>query len=215
MSTKIYTAYKIRRSSNFWPVVHDTIINGRKNVKKILNNIYKEQISNTDICKQFISEDYKKEFEKQSKLNKNTNLIKALAKIETVHNKLIKGYKNAHINIYREEYNFDVSVAFYPYKGDIYIRPFCDMLMSKSLDFLNEDKRLREFGYWNNSDRPDNLTERQWNERAKVWDGIFKEYDIWDMVSVDICTYDMFWKLSPRLELLEAAYKKHKNVVMV
>lgn len=206
MSTKVYTAYKIRRSSNFWPVVHDTIINGRKSVKKILLNIYKNMISNTDIE----SEDYKKEFEKHLSLNKNTNLVEALTKIEVVHNKLTKEYKNAHDSIYRSEYNFDVSVAFYPYKGDVYIRPFCDMLMSKSLDFLNDDKRIREFRYWNNTDRPDDITDRQWNERAKVWDGIFKEYDIWDMVSTDICTYDMFYKLSPRLELLEAAYKKHK-----
>lgn len=44
----------------------------------------------------------------------------------------------------------------------------------------------RDFSYWNNSDRPDELTASQWARRKKVWDQIFAESSIPSEVGVNI-----------------------------
>lgn len=44
----------------------------------------------------------------------------------------------------------------------------------------------RDFSYWNNTDRPDELTSSQWARRKKVWDEIFTDSSIPSEVGVNI-----------------------------
>jgi hypothetical protein len=36
---------------------------------------------------------------------------------------------------------------------------------------------VEEYGYWNNSDQPDGVTEAQWDERREFWDRVLPGYD--------------------------------------
>ncbi len=44
----------------------------------------------------------------------------------------------------------------------------------------------RDFSYWNNTDRPDELTSSQWAQRKKVWDEIFVDSSVPSEVGVNI-----------------------------
>ena len=69
----------------------------------------------------------------------------------------------------------EVSMAIIPIPmktlGIIYVEhnDFRDLWMSKPF--------VKEYGYWNNTDQPENLNNRQWDRRRKDWDNALKEFD--------------------------------------
>lgn len=67
------------------------------------------------------------------------------------------------------EVDFDIKLTlWYSKKTNAYIGHI-DAESSKALDLFLHTGVAGEFGYWNNTDRPDNLNERQWKKRADVW----------------------------------------------
>lgn len=40
-------------------------------------------------------------------------------------------------------------------------------------DYLEALPNIEEYGYWDNTDRPANITSQQWRQRQKVWDAAF------------------------------------------
>lgn len=64
---------------------------------------------------------------------------------------------------------FDCSLNIWIHKNKAYIIPYGEKWIYK--DFLKPDG-TEEYYYWNNSDRPDNITNRQWQSRAKNWQEI-------------------------------------------
>jgi len=47
---------------------------------------------------------------------------------------------------------------------------YAERLKYKYIDALKEQHVVTEYGYWNNTDQPDELTEAEWKEREKAWD---------------------------------------------
>jgi hypothetical protein len=43
---------------------------------------------------------------------------------------------------------------------------------SAILEVLFKSRVAHEYGYWNNTDEPEHLNQRQWKKRAKVWEGL-------------------------------------------
>lgn len=59
--------------------------------------------------------------------------------------------------------------------GQILAYPYCDFAgYNKALDSTG---LFEEYGYWNNSDQPDELSREQWVEREKEWDSIADAQD--------------------------------------
>jgi len=75
-------------------------------------------------------------------------------------------------------YNIDCFAHFWPRGKYCYIVPV--------FPGTNRDTEMKyppyveEYGYWNNTDRPENLTNRQWETRRKNWDCCIDPPD-WDM----------------------------------
>lgn len=68
------------------------------------------------------------------------------------------------------DFQFDVSIM--PFEGRIYGITFTEqndwrrMWMAKPF--------VEEFGYWNNTDAPDDMTNESWEERERIWNSILE-----------------------------------------
>ena len=69
--------------------------------------------------------------------------------------------------------DFFVEVSFFHFEGLFY--GILHAEQATAMKLLRSDPRAEDFSYWNNTDPPDTLTEDAWNERGRVWDGIFLE----------------------------------------
>lgn len=214
MSTKIYYAYKLLNRHDLWSFSRDVKVKASKNVEKVLYDFYKNLISSIDET----SEKYK---EKYNELSTNKYLpkendeeyLKEYTKLEIVDSIVRDEYKKSSVSMQRDLFDFDVNIAFYENKKKIYMRYFCDMQMKNVFDFLEDDIRVIDFHYQNQSDQPEHISNRDWNNRRKVWDEIFSEpgYES-TYLTLEIFNYNMFWKLNPYNDILKEIYKRKKEI---
>lgn len=185
MSTKIYTAYKVKDSSKLWSILKDIKKKCQKNIKIKLSEIFTNTVANVNpnsiMYKNLIKEGFSDEEVRRTIADKTIRRL----------------YRISSYSIYRSEYNFDVNIAIREYDGDYYLIPHCDMYMSRVLDFLRRDKRLQDFHYQNQCERPNNITKKEWKHREEIWDEIDKNG--WDnYLLLEICSWENFYTLNPR-----------------
>lgn len=46
-------------------------------------------------------------------------------------------------------------------------------------------KWFRDYSYWNNTDRPDRVTQREWDARQRTWERVVLQGDRWDRGRLD------------------------------
>jgi hypothetical protein len=72
------------------------------------------------------------------------------------------------------EYDFGYSVSILENGNGIACRPlvllFSEAFGKEYRQALEDAGVVEEYGYWNNTDQPDYLTDAQWDEREKAWD---------------------------------------------
>lgn len=112
-----------------------------------------------------------------------------------------RGYRFSITSPYDSFFNFDVSVSFRQWKNKIYLIPHCSSKMRKVLDFLNNDVRLVDYHYQNQTDRLENISAQAWDKRAKVWDGIFDSGQWEDVLFLEICSWNTFLSIDPFFDL--------------
>lgn len=72
---------------------------------------------------------------------------------------------------YRDcEVDFDFEVSIMPHGRKVYGIIYTER--GKWRDLFMDQPEISDFSYWDNSDRPDSITQREWNHRYKVWDQI-------------------------------------------
>lgn len=207
MSTKIYTAYKVRKGVDLWDTVHDIKIQGTEQAKEALKRFGATHLSavreDTDL--------FKKALESCSHYGRSKEATRELARAQVATNIIKRFYRISSTSSLRSPYNFDVSVGFRQYKGRIYIIPYCDWTMSKVLDFLKKDRRITDFHYQNQTDKPKHISEKSWDRRGDVWNGMDKEGRFQDVLCLDICKFDMYWQFDPYHSLVEEILRKDKS----
>jgi hypothetical protein len=188
MSTKVYTAYRLKKSSDLWSFVRSANATAMKNVQERIREIH------SDLMKTAPSEsvDFGDLVERYQDEGKARSRIASDA--------LLKGYGEQLSSSHRNDFDFNVSIAIWEHKKGLYIRPFCDMRMRDVLDFLKRDRRLQDFSFWDNTDRPKRITEKQWKARGRVWDAIDEDRTNGNTncLVLDICSWTNFYFLLPQ-----------------
>lgn len=183
MSTKVYDAYKYTgKAKDFWAFVWTLQARAEEEVSRRLANAYWKALCRLDELPPEVD-----------------------VRMTAVRTKFREGYKEAQQSSYKNEYNFDVSIAITPHNGCYYLRAFWDRtsLVHGCLDFLDELPDLRDYHYQNSSDRPKDVTAREWLRRRKAWDAMCNpKTDVIRHVALDICNKDNFWRLDPWISLV-------------
>lgn len=115
-----------------------------------------------------------------------------------------KKYGEQLTRLERDTWALDVAVTMRRYKNRFYLIPYCDRacLLGGILDFMGNDERLEEFGYWNNTDPPEELSSQQWAWRGTVWRHL-TEHEKWtEFVTIDIVSWTGWSDVSPMMDML-------------
>lgn len=129
--------------------------------------------------------------------------------VEETHDIIAKLYKEAVVSSESNPFNFDMCISVHEHEDYYYLIPY-GIIDYGRWDFLDNNTHLEEFGYYDNTDKPENISVKEWNDRGRIW------YEIDDtgwqgqLVCV-ISEYDDFWRISPWLDLKREEFKKDKN----
>lgn len=210
MSTKVYNAYKLINKNDLWSFIRDVKIKATKNIKDVLKDVYFSEMDKINKDSEIFQKHYKSIFEnpyiKITKENEKLNSEKVL--LSTANEIITEKYRKSSTSMERDIFDFDVNIAFYENKKKIYFRHFADIRMRDVFNFLKQDTRIVDFHYQNQSDQPESIPVREWNHRGKVWDEIFSEPGLTSTyLTLELCNFNMFYQLSPYLDILENIYK--------
>ena len=165
MSLKVYTGIKFK-SKNI-----NEILGQLNSIKEqAVKNVIDYYINNQIQIEKFI---LSKNFD-ESYVNKVADCIAEQKVNNDTMNIFVKTFKSSmakeYVNWSDIYANFIVHII--PYKGKYYGHYVCgDVKENEKLLFQFVD----EFHYQNQTDKPDDITTREWNKRAEVWDDVFYE----------------------------------------
>lgn len=201
MSTKIYTAYRLKSSKDLWPWIHKTRIRGEKEVKKVLTRVLTVMMGEVDPNSQRYQDLVKEGASDFS------------ARMTLASRQVRKEYREQLTSSERDFYDFSVSLSLRELNGRIYIIPQCDMMMRDTLNFLKRDPMLEDFAYWNNADQPKHISKRAWDARGKIWDALddMGPQRRWsNCLVLEICSWDKFMYVDPYMDMLRSRQKSNK-----
>jgi hypothetical protein len=197
MSTKIYTAYRLRKSSDLWPFVRDTRRKALQRLHVRLQEAFK--VMALEVSK---SPEYQQKVRDGDLSESTLHFMTERA--------LTQRYREQSIKSEKDPFDFDIWITIREYRRKLYLLPSCGMGAHGCLDFLKRDKRLEDFAYWNSSDKPRHISQEDWDTRGVVWDALDSgptvrgqlHTDAWsDYLVLDISSYTGFYKAKPRFTL--------------
>lgn len=72
---------------------------------------------------------------------------------------------------FRSEYDYGFDVSIHPHFGKLYGMIFTEQ--REWIDLFKRHMKTKDFSYWDNTDKPNHLSQKVWDQRGKVWDKIF------------------------------------------
>lgn len=153
MSTKIYTGFKFEGNLFY---AHKMFMQMREELRGIVDTEYRKLFARHKAC---VYDRYVAGLE-QKPSDVNFNFWKEVSDRQQKSRTTMRA---------DPAFDFDFEVVLFPITASrllgIYYTTqtvFSELLMSKNY--------IKEYGYWNNSDRPDHIGEREWAQREKDWD---------------------------------------------
>lgn len=113
----------------------------------------------------------------------------------------------------RDLWALDVSVTVRVFDGRYYLIPYCDRvsLVDGVLEFMQDMEELEDFSYWNNTDRPEEVGEEEWEARASVW-WHFSEGENWTRyLTLDVLSWETWSEVSPMRDAALEAVENMKD----
>jgi hypothetical protein len=74
--------------------------------------------------------------------------------------------------------DFDCSMVVFYYHKKVYVQFFnFNRKWDDTFKELRKSRKIKDWHYQNQTDKPDNLSDEYWSAREDVWEGIFKEHE--------------------------------------
>lgn len=107
---------------------------------------------------------------------------------------------------------YNVDICLFPYKKDVYIMNYSDYIYNDIYNNLN----FEDYSYWNNTDKPDDISTREWNKRLKIWDLLCPDCPANNSLRYSPCFNEIenmafLWKYDDLKEYFEK-YNKEKRL---
>ena len=195
MSTVVPHAYKLRDPGQFWGLVTEIKVTSTARWRELTHTLFHELMGVVDAA----SEQYQKHNAEVSnpKYREIPAMLDKLTRCRMAAETMEKGYQESSHTPKRHLFDLDASVVFYCFEENIYLRLFADMFVRDTFDWKGKDERFIEYHYQNRSDRPDEVSEEDWVERGRVWNGIYPDFRVPTQLVLEVSKYDMYWALNP------------------
>tara|TARA_Y100000588_G_scaffold221434_1_gene235330 strand:- start:48915 stop:49751 length:837 start_codon:yes stop_codon:yes gene_type:complete len=157
MSTKLYDGLRIKNAKE------EDVIAKLDSLKPL----FKEVLRNT-IAKK-ISSEY---FNMVDNVFNNDNPQLPCDYAQNILKKEMENIKNDKRSIM---FQYDFVIYVKQYKSDVYLYPFYRELNDLNI-LMEKIPELEDFGYWDNTDKPEEISESHWKKREKIWNTISNKY---------------------------------------
>lgn len=181
MSIKIYEAYRTKPGVDIWEFMKQAKKEAMNNATEILRELY-ERIQTTPSLANNVREKF--QISPDAPLS-NWNIS------DFVYDR----YNESRLKKQPTAYNFDTSFTVRKHKDHFYIIPYENSGTRNIFSFFKTHPDLEEYGYWNNTDEPEGMSEKEWKEREENWAVLLDDWD--NYVSVDVCSFDNFFYFDP------------------
>jgi hypothetical protein len=173
MSIKIYNGYKLNTSC--LNTIFDTLFTCKEEIKKIATEQYLKDLSyiaTTFIDLKALGLSHEKFFSKDFQVPDRLSYPHMIA-----YNIMMEGIKKENNDPY------SLPTPFTRYTANVSIFPSVSKNKTLAIFYRGEpiyeecwqkQPLVEEYGYWNNSDRPDNVSSRQWKKRYEDWEHSFE-----------------------------------------
>lgn len=124
--------------------------------------------------------------------------------------------KNAIAGMREPDVDFGCKLSLINHRSGVYV-----VMYSEQAEYTRAWEKLPgivDFSYWNNTDRPDEVSAKDWKKRERVWDSIFKgEVRSPDDagLSIELLPVDGSWRTPEQEKLLEALPSMDQRVANV
>lgn len=177
MSTKIYNGYKIESCSAFeLKQIIDNIINKARDIgKELMIKRIAEEIINI-IDELSLDDSFELDINSKFGIDINDHILvrykKDMFLIDLISFVVAEKYKKQMNSNERDlKYDFDFKISVFPLKDKILLLVFNEK--NEYYKCIEETKEIKPYPYWDNTDKPDELTDEEWDTRRKEWDEVF------------------------------------------
>src|SRR4030042_3434789 len=154
MSTKIYLAYRIKKSRwiEFIDLIHDQMFSiCVKRVKKLMQSEHiDEDAYTTDIKKYNVKSEIKKK------------RLRKWAQFK----KIWERFEKAATDPLKTPYDIECGTNFWLLDQYVYVIPIMPYWVGKELKM---PYWVEDYSYWNNTDHPKNISDAAWYKRGETW----------------------------------------------
>lgn len=164
MSTKIHDGYRLPADTSMFGLLREL----RKSITPTYEDLYA-----TAVVRQatFDADDILRGDTNESGTVKvSSPLTAAVLTLDRAHHQIAKtGQRNPGLDL-----NFEVVVMCDPQDpGDLYAIIYTEQDAYR--DAWNRIEGVEPFGYWNNTDRPDDITDDEWDSRRRTWNRVIPD----------------------------------------
>ena len=104
--------------------------------------------------------------------------------------------------------DFEFQLSLMPYQGHVYGIIYTEQ--KEWSDIWMKRPGVVDYSYWNNSDRPDEISDQEWDNRGKVWSAILDGHPLGIPAMLGFtaaCTLEHVWPLKEDFELSLPTYQ--------
>lgn len=192
MSTKIYDAFKVKDPRQLWPILWQIRDVARAEAQNALRDHYWKLVRSMEPT----AEQRKDQGDRSE----------AIFRLRLARDLVRDAFKENSTSALKDTYALKMSVAVYPYKGNYYLRLFYDhsSVFGKVLDFVKDMSGLQDFHYQNQTDRPEEISARDWLNRKNTWYGLAALHkDIGNHVVLVITDWESFYHVDPWVDMVK------------
>jgi len=111
----------------------------------------------------------------------------------------------------RDNYDPACSFTVFPYKGGFYLRAYSDRVSDitrDALGFFESEEYLTDYHYQNQSDKPEEISARDWNTRKKVWSALYENNSAAGYgLNVHVSSFETFYSYNPTYDDVFKGFK--------
>ena len=208
MSTKIWTAYRAQ-DQHFWYLVKGIAQDGKHGVQREMRKLYYQMMATVDLQSDKFKE-HLVSVRKNSPELAEPDAIR-LARLFCCQWLLLTLFKKGGESELRTSTDPEVFVQFWRFGDHVYLIPHADGVLHKSLDFLKDFPHLEEYHYQNQTDKPSNISDYEWDKREEIWHTILEDKHYYGNVRLDICTSGLMAHLEPAWKIADELRKPKHN----
>lgn len=108
--------------------------------------------------------------------------------------------------------NFEFNITFIPSGKNILALTYCNY-EEKYLPYWEALPNISEYKYWNSTDQPKHLSEKEWNNRAKKWDKALESTPIESGFNIMILSNNVIFNANKIIEFQPSTTNRIKSII--